>query len=257
MTKRETSLLFILINTVILSFGFISANICRDTIKTIRSRIERLEKNISELKQKRESLKSTSSETSNQNKIQNKEIEEILSAVISKFSTYNIKINQYQISKNEKINYADISLSASPSNLLKLIYSLNEEKYSFSIETINIKEDKNEIKCNLRISDIPCIIKHSAGSKKNSYQSEKLFNKPVSIITPAQNKITPKEETIKKDNGSYIIIGKSSDAQNLQTIFIKNKTTGKISVISSKDILSETNNAYIINLNNEKQEILK
>ena len=253
MTKKEIILLFGLINTTLICSSYICWQNTRDSIKSNQKQIIQYKKAISDINIK--SKKSPKNQTQILPMYEELTIEEVLSDLLEKFSKNNVNVLQYKLTKTKDAGILDISLKASVFNFGVLLYTFEKEINLYSISSISAKEDNNEISFNLRVTNEPSAIKNGIPLVNNQNRLFSLFKK--SEQKQLKNAGPINEQTVKKDVGEYKIVGKSSSAENEINYFLKNTRTGQITIIKKEDVLSETKDLYIVNINNEKQEIKK
>ena len=261
MTKRESSLLFVLINVSVIAAFVMFMTSVSSSMKEKQSRIATYNRHIDDYS----TLITDNSEegTGNAADIEQVEvlsIEEITSRFIGYLSKSGITPERYQISKSTNINTSEFNFKCSPDSFFSFIYSFRDKSYPFSIKSLNIKSENNAVTASIKVSDEPFYVKDFDSLIKKPYGITSLFpyvaekkEEEVKAVQPEQ-KPAPVQ---KKNTESYTLIGAITGSDGNTILYIKNKKTGRVSSINQEEIISETPELYTVKSGEDTIEIHK
>lgn len=257
MTNRESKLLIFLIFFSFAVLFFLtfqnSASDIKETNQTIKKYTEMTQK----LQNKKQSEKNDAkgSITVSESQLQTSEITDL---IIKDLKRVEIVPLRYQIAKDSKGDFIEVSLSTSNTRLANYFRQLKADVYPYTISVLNIKTEADKVNASIRYSVVPSKIVNSLSDEK-SYPIERLF-RPLYKNTVVQNTVS--ETPVKSEEKinyvkDYTFIGRVKDNDGIEYMYLKNSNTNRILKIAPKDILSEDNEKYLISSGNEKFYIKK
>ena len=257
MTNRESKLLIFLIFFSFAVLFFLtfqnSASDIKETNQTIKKYTEMTQK----LQNKKQSEKNDAkgSITVSESQLQTSEITDL---IIKDLKRVGIVPLRYQIAKDSKGDFIEVSLSTSNTRLANYFRQLKADVYPYTISVLNIKTEADKVNASIRYSVVPSKIVNSLSDEK-SYPIERLFRplyKNTVVLNTVSETPVKSEEKINyvKD---YTFIGRVKDNDGIEYMYLKNSNTNRILKIAPKDILSEDNEKYLISSGNEKFYIKK
>lgn len=181
---------------------------------------------------------------------------EIANQFLVKLYNCNIKPTRYQIKDNDAVSF---SFTSSISDFIKSTNYIGEKKLNYKMKTCSIKPEKGVVSVNI------CIVPDNVSileDDENSVSEDKLFSflksKVVVIKNDQKEKVnkTEKEEVINVSD-EYQVIGFIMDNGNINYLYLKTKSTGRIYKIAQNDVLQDTEEYYILLLKGSKIKILK
>lgn len=257
MTNRESKLLIFLIFFSLAVLFFLTFQNSASDIKEAKQTIEKYTEMTQKLQDKKQSAKTDTngSVTVSVSQLQTSEITDL---IIKDLRRAGIVPLRYQIAKDSKGDFIEVSLSASNIRLANYFKQLKADVYPYTVSVLNIKTDADKVNASIRYSVVPSKIVNTSSSEK-SYPIERLF-RPVYKNTVVQNTVveTPvKSEEKINYNKDYTFIGRVKDNDGIEYMYLKNSNTNRILKIAPKDILSEDNEKYLVSSGNEKFYIRK
>lgn len=257
MTNRESKLLIFLIFFLIAVLFFLTFQNSFSEIKESKQTIEKYTEMTQKLQVKKQSENNNSKTMSNAAVNQIQSTSEITDLIIKDLRRAGIVPLRYQISKDSKGDFIEVSLSCSNTRLANYFKQMKADIYPYTVSVLNIKTDADKVNASIRYSVNPSKIVTSASEK--SYPIERLF-RPVYKNTAVQNNVveTPVqiEEKIQYKN-DYNFIGRVKDNDGIEYMYLKNANTNRILKIALKDIIAEDNEKYLISTETEKFYIRK
>ena len=252
MTNRESKFLIFLIFFSFAVLFFLtfqnSASDIKETNQTIKKYTEMTQK----LQNKKQSEKNDTkgSITVSESQLQTSEITDL---IIKDLKRVGIVPLRYQIAKDSKGDFIEVSLSTSNTRLANYFRQLKADVYPYTISVLNIKTEADKVNASIRYSVVPSKIVNSLSDEK-SYPIERLF-RPLYKNTVVQNTVS--ETPVKSEEKinyvkDYTFIGRVKDNDGIEYMYLKNSNTNRILKIAPKDILSEDNEKYLISSGNEK-----
>jgi hypothetical protein len=257
MTNRESKLLIFLIFFSLAVLFFLTFQNSASDIKEANQTIEKYTEMTQKLQNKKQIEKNDTKNSANvtESKLQTSEITDL---IIKDLKRAEIVPMRYQIAKDSKGEFIEVSLSTSNTRLAKYFKQFKADVYPYTISVFNIKTDADKVNASIRYSVVPSKIVNNSSSEK-SYPVERLF-RPVYKNTVVQNTVvaTPvKSEEKINYNKEYIFIGRVKDNDGIEYMYLKNSNTNRILKIAPKDILSEDNEKYLVSSGSEKFYIRK
>ena len=257
MTNRESKLLIFLIFFSIAVLFFLTFQNSFSEIKESKQTIEKYTEMTQKLQVKKQPENNNSKTTSNAAVNQIQSTSEITDLIIKDLRRAGIVPLRYQISKDSKGEFIEVSLSCSNTRLVNYFKQMKADIYPYTVSVLNIKTDADKVNASIRYSVNPSKIVSSASEK--SYPIERLF-RPVYKNTVVQNSVveTPaKTEDNIHYNNDYTFIGRVKGNDGIEYMYLKNPNTNRILKIAPKDIISEDNEKYLISTGTEKFYIRK
>lgn len=258
MTNRESKLLIFLIFFSIAVLFFLTFQNSFSEINESKQTIEKYTEMTQKLQDKNQPVKSSSAKSSAVYVSQIQTTSEITDLIIKDLKRVGIVPLRYQISKDSKGDFIEVSLSCSNTRLANYFKQMKTDSYPYTISVLNLKTESEKVNASIRYSVIPSKIVTTSASE-NSYPIERLF-RPVYKNTVVQNAVveTPEKpaETIPY-NKDYNYIGRIKDNDGIEYMYLKNANTNRILKIAPKDILSEDNEKYLVSTGTEKFYIRK
>lgn len=257
MTNRESKLLIFLIFFSIAVLFFLTFQNSFSEIKESKQTIEKYTEMTQKLQVKKQPENNNSKTTSNAAVNQIQSTSEITDLIIKDLRRAGIVPLRYQISKDSKGEFIEVSLSCSNTRLANYFKQMKADIYPYTISVLNIKTEADKVNASIRYSVNPSKIVSSASEK--SYPIERLF-RPVYKNTAVQNTVveTPaKTEDNIHYNNDYAFIGRVKGNDGIEYMYLKNPNTNRILKIAPKDIISEDNEKYLISTGTEKFYIRK
>lgn len=259
MTKRESILLYILINLSLLIFFILLLNSSLSTIRESENRTTKYTIQKKALENNSNSIKKELSKRESPFQIESMTIEKITSQVLKILSKTGIKIDKYQISKTSNFDVIELYFKCNPESLFNFIYYFNDDNYPYTIKNFTAKTQNKDLNVIVKISNEPCIILDNQRLLKKPYGISKLIDisyneiKPIVKETEEEEK---KEILITKTSDSYLFIGYITDSSGERFLYIKNKN-GRIYKIKQADIIEDSDSSLVIKLGQELIKVKK
>ena len=257
MTNRESKFLIFLIFFSFAVLFFLTFQNSASDIKETNQIIKKYTEMTQKLRNKKHSEKNDTkgSITVSESQLQTSEITDL---IIKDLKRVGIVPLRYQIAKDSKGDFIEVSLSTSNTRLANYFRQLKADVYPYTISVLNIKTEADKVNASIRYSVVPSKIVNSLSDEK-SYPIERLF-RPLYKNTVVQNTVS--ETPVKSEDKinyvkDYTFIGRVKDNDGIEYMYLKNSNTNRILKIAPKDILSEDNEKYLISSGNEKFYIKK
>ena len=257
MTNRESKFLIFLIFFSFAVLFFLTFQNSASDIKETNQIIKKYTEMTQKLQNKKHSEKNDTkgSITVSESQLQTSEITDL---IIKDLKRVGIVPLRYQIAKDSKGDFIEVSLSTSNTRLANYFRQLKADVYPYTISVLNIKTEADKVNASIRYSVVPSKIVNSLSDEK-SYPIERLF-RPLYKNTVVQNTVS--ETPVKSEDKinyvkDYTFIGRVKDNDGIEYMYLKNSNTNRILKIAPKDILSEDNEKYLISSGNEKFYIKK
>lgn len=250
MTVREKNLLIIFIILCIFCVFFLR-------IQTLLFGISEHKASISEYTDKIENIEKHSYKSKNpadekaEVQIDSKTSSEIADTIIKQLKENQIVPLRYQILNESKGVFIEVSIKCSNIQLIKFFKKIHGTDQPYTISNINLKTETESVSSLIKFSVIPssiCVI-----NDNTDFAVEKLF-RPVVINNAKVEKVNAekKQDSVENGNAKYSLIGRIKESDGQDYLYLKTIDTNRVLKISTKQIVSETSDTYIIKIDDKK-----